>query len=187
MGHQGGNQLTAQLVNPGVPNAPLSVTVTGKDVTVSLATNAAGAIVEHGRAGGRGAQRATRRQRARRAPPRTAATRARTSPPRRARQLRDNLKAPASIPREPFQMKALRIGKKRDGSKVGVFLYCQEHAREWVTPLACVETAERLLRNYATDPQTKSWSTTSTSSSCRRSTPTARTTAATTTTCSART
>ena len=46
----------------------------------------------------------------------------------------------------------LRIGKHRDGSKVGVFLYCQQHAREWTTSLSCVETAERLLRNYAIDP-----------------------------------
>ena len=46
----------------------------------------------------------------------------------------------------------LRIGKQRDGSKVGVFIYCQQHAREWVTPIACAETAERLLRNYGIDP-----------------------------------
>ena len=52
-------------------------------------------------------------------------------------------------------MKMLRIGKQRDGSKVGVFIYCQQHAREWVTPITCLETAERLLRNYAIDPQTK--------------------------------
>jgi hypothetical protein len=49
----------------------------------------------------------------------------------------------------------LRIGKQRDGSKVGVFIYCQQHAREWVTPITCLETAERLLRNYAIDPQTR--------------------------------
>ena len=49
----------------------------------------------------------------------------------------------------------LRIGKDRGGSKVGVFIYCQQHAREWVTPITCLETAERLLRNYAIDPQTK--------------------------------
>jgi hypothetical protein len=36
-----------------------------------------------------------------------------------------------------------------------VFLYCQEHAREWVTPLVCVEAAERLLRNYRNDPTTR--------------------------------
>ena len=53
----------------------------------------------------------------------------------------------------------LRIGNdvgEPQGSKVGVFIYCQEHAREWGTPLVCLETAERLLRNYATDPETKS-------------------------------
>ncbi len=35
----------------------------------------------------------------------------------------------------------MRIGKHRDGAKVGVFLYCQQHAREWATPLTCLETA----------------------------------------------
>src|SRR5215211_3544632 len=49
----------------------------------------------------------------------------------------------------------MRIGKKRDGSKVGVFLYCQQHAREWVTPLTCLETAEQLLHNYAIDKETR--------------------------------
>ena len=50
----------------------------------------------------------------------------------------------------------LRIGKTRDKSKVGVFIYCQEHAREWGTPLVCLETAERLIRNYGSDPETTS-------------------------------
>ena len=49
----------------------------------------------------------------------------------------------------------MRIGKERDGSQVGVFLYCQQHAREWATPLTCLETAEQLLRNYAIDPKTR--------------------------------
>jgi len=31
-----------------------------------------------------------------------------------------------------------------------VLVYAQEHAREWQTPLITIETAERLLRNYAT-------------------------------------
>jgi Ca2+-binding RTX toxin-like protein len=69
--------------------------------------------------------------------------------------LDDFLAAPAGIPRGPFQQQVLRIGKTRDGSKVGVFIYCQQHAREWTTPLTCLETAERLLRNYAIDPATK--------------------------------
>jgi hypothetical protein len=51
----------------------------------------------------------------------------------------------------------MRIGKRknRDGSKTGVFLYCQQHAREWATPLTCFETAKQLLVNYATDPETQ--------------------------------
>ena len=48
----------------------------------------------------------------------------------------------------------IRIGAHRDGSKTGVLLYCQEHAREWATSLVCLETAERLLRNYVSDPET---------------------------------
>ena len=51
----------------------------------------------------------------------------------------------------------LRIGKQRDGTKTGVFIFCQQHAREWVTPITCLETAERLVRNYATDPTTKAY------------------------------
>ena len=57
MGHEGGNQLTAQLVDPGVPNSPLSVTMIGNDLTVSLATDANGAPYEHGGAGRGGDQR----------------------------------------------------------------------------------------------------------------------------------
>jgi hypothetical protein len=59
------------------------------------------------------------------------------------------------VQRGPFTQKVMRIGKHRDGSKVGVYLFCQQHAREWVTPITCLETAERLLRNYAIDPLTK--------------------------------
>ena len=49
----------------------------------------------------------------------------------------------------------MRIGKKRDGSKVGVFLYCQEHAREWGDPAASASRPPSgSLRNYGTDPET---------------------------------
>ena len=36
-----------------------------------------------------------------------------------------------------------------------MFLFCQQHAREWTTSLTCQETAHELVENYATDPQTK--------------------------------
>lgn len=66
----------------------------------------------------------------------------------------DQLQAPEHYPHDPYTVKALRIGKHRDGSKTGVLLYSQEHAREWVTPLVALETAQRLLHNYGDDPTT---------------------------------
>ncbi|WP_159901973.1 M14 family zinc carboxypeptidase [Ornithinibacter aureus] len=69
--------------------------------------------------------------------------------------LSDNLAAPASVSRDPHPVYAIRIGKGCDGSKTGVLAYAQEHAREWVPPLVTIETAERLLRNYATHGPTK--------------------------------
>jgi hypothetical protein len=69
--------------------------------------------------------------------------------------LTDDLQAPASVPRGPNTPKVLRIGKHRDGSRTGIFGYSAEHAREWQTPLVGVETAYRLLHNYATDHKTK--------------------------------
>ncbi|HEX6023806.1 MAG TPA: M14 family zinc carboxypeptidase, partial [Solirubrobacter sp.] len=71
--------------------------------------------------------------------------------------LSDFLNAPAHVQRGPFQQRVLRIGKHRDGSKTGVFIYCQQHAREWVTPITCLETAERLVRNYAIDETTRAY------------------------------
>ena len=68
--------------------------------------------------------------------------------------LSDLLRAPATFPRGPQTQWMLRIGKQRDGSKVGVFLYCQEHGNEIATSGVCLETAERLVRNYGTDPET---------------------------------
>ena len=61
-------------VNPGVASSPLSVTVSGNDIVVSLATDAAGALVEHGCAGRCGDQRQPRGERARSSPRRSAGT-----------------------------------------------------------------------------------------------------------------
>jgi hypothetical protein len=155
MGHQGGNLLTAQLVNPGVASSPLSVSMNGMDLTVSLATSDTGAV----------SSTAAQIVAAINADPNASALlRAHTvrgdagagiSQPGARVQLSDWLNAPSHVQRGPFQMRMLRIGKQRDGSKVGVFIYCQQHAREWVTPITCLETGERLIRNYATDPGTK--------------------------------
>ncbi|WP_329110944.1 M14 family zinc carboxypeptidase [Micromonospora sp. NBC_01699] len=154
-GSEGGNGLTVALVKPAAASAPLGVTVTGRNIVVNLATDASGAV-------GSTAKQVVDALNAD-----TAVAAVLTAATYRGNAgaglvaaapvatLTDGLKAPAYVSRDPFQTKALRIGKKRDGSKVGVFLYCQEHAREWVTPITCVETAERLLRNYATNEQTR--------------------------------
>lgn len=156
-GHEGGNDVTAEFRNPGVANSPLSVTVTGKDIVVSLATDASGALastaaqvvgaINASSAAGALVVAQTFRGDAG----------AGVVQPRAKVTLSDFLSTTtnAHVQRGPFQYFVLRIGKKRDGSKVGVFLYCQQHAREWATPLTCLETAEQLLRNYAIDPRTR--------------------------------
>jgi hypothetical protein len=154
-GHEGGNDIQAEFLDPGVANSLLSVSVTGNRITVNLATDSSGALSSfasavvnainndaaasalvtayvYGGTTGNGLVRA-----------------------RALVNLSDFLNAPPSVQRGPFQAQAIRIGAHRDGSKIGVFIYCQQHAREWVTPLVCLETAERLLRNYAIDPTTK--------------------------------
>ena len=133
------------------------MTLTGNDLRVSLATDSAGALTSTA------AQVAA----AINAHPGAAAmlvaqtyrgnAGAGITQPRTKGNLSDFLTtaANAHVPRGPFEYSVMRIGKKRDGSKVGVFLYCQQHAREWATPLTCLETAEQLLRNYAIDGRTR--------------------------------
>ncbi len=154
-GHEGGNQVQAEFLNPGAANQPLSVSVTGSRITVRLGTNSAGTIVSTA------AQVAAAINAS---PAASALVTAYTYAGNAGgtavlahslANLTDGLSAPPSVQRGPFQLQVIRIGKQRDGSKIGVFFFCQQHAREWVTPLVCVETAERLLRNYAIDPTTK--------------------------------
>ncbi len=154
-GSEGGNDVSVEVTAPASPDVPLSVTVDGDAITVELGTDASGAVVSTASdvvAAINGdtdastlVSAATYRGNDGNGIVETETT----------TQLTDNLNAPASVERGPFQMQALRIGKHHDGSRTGVFLYCQEHAREWVTPLVCVETAERLLRNYQHDPGTR--------------------------------
>jgi hypothetical protein len=165
-GHEGGNDLTAEFVNPGVANAPLSVSLTGNDLRVSLATNAAGAL----------SSTAAQVVAAINASPAVFAklvagtyrgnAGAGIVQARPKGNLSDFLTTAtnAHVPRGPFQYFVMRIGKNRPGNsadqgingrRVGVFLYCQQHAREWATPLTCLETAEQLLRNYGIDKTTR--------------------------------
>ncbi|GAB1823463.1 M14 family zinc carboxypeptidase [Herbidospora sp. RD11066] len=154
-GSEGGNGITLATVNPGSANSALSVAVNAKAVTVNLATNGTGAVSSTSKQ----VVDAINASPAASALVKAALYRTNTgtavAPVAAAVTLTDNLLAPATISRDPWATKVLRVGKTRDGSKTGVFLYCQEHAREWVTSITCMETAERLLRNYATDRDTK--------------------------------
>ena len=154
-GHEGGNQVEAEFRNPGAANQPLTVQVTGKLIDVALGTDGTGAL----------SSTAKQVVDAINASPAAAALVKATTfrgnrgsgivQPRARTNLSDFLNAPASVARGPFQQHLYRVGAHRDGSKVGVFLFCQQHAREWTTSLTCQETAHQLVENYATDPQTK--------------------------------
>jgi hypothetical protein len=157
-GHEGGDDYVLEAVDPGAPDSPLSVELDGTTVRVSLGTDSTGASTstandvaaaindseagdvvtawKYAFASGDGVVQPG------------------------SDDFDDDLAGPAdpSDPlyadlHEPFDIEAIRIGKVRDGSKPGVMAYSQEHAREWVTPLVALETAERLLRNYGTDPR----------------------------------
>ena len=164
---QNGNQVTMQFVNPGAPSSPLSVSTSGLAITVSLATDGAGALTST----------AAQVVAALNADPSAssilwAATYrgnagAGIVQPSAVVHLSDFLWAPRpgdagvdpgyQVPRVPYQQYILRICKVCDGSKTGFFVYAQEHAREWVGPLVALETANRLLKNYGTDPETTSY------------------------------
>jgi hypothetical protein len=149
-GDQNVNGIQARTVDPGAPNRPLTARFRDRVLTVSLATDAAGktvsttdevaaiitarfpdrftAFVESGSAG-------------------------LPMPVTGPVTLDDGLTGDA--PHRPWTVQALRIGVHRDGSRVGVLAYSQEHAREWATPLVTLEFAERLLANSRTDPATR--------------------------------
>jgi hypothetical protein len=155
-GHLGGNSLTAQIVAPatGAADQPLSVSLTGNAIRINPATDASGAITST----------AAQVVAALNANPAISnvvlAETFRTNAgagvvqPGAVSALSDLLRAPASFPRGPQDQYMLRIGKTRDGAKVGVFFYCQEHGNEIATSGVCLETMERLVRNYGSDPQT---------------------------------
>jgi Zinc carboxypeptidase/Chitobiase/beta-hexosaminidase C-terminal domain len=154
-GHEGGNDITAEFVDPGAADSPLSVAVMSNDIQVSLATDSAGALTST----------AAQVVAAINAHPGASAlvvaltyrgnTGGGVVVPRAKVNLSDFLNAPEHVEHGPFDYSVMRIGKRRDGKQTGVFLYCQQHAREWATPLTCLETAEQILRNYAIDPQVR--------------------------------
>jgi hypothetical protein len=152
-GHEGGNDLSIEFNDPDDANEALSVERDGNLIEVDLASDANGAITSTAAEVveaiddevGQTVNASTFRGNAGDG----------VVSPQFETPLTDFLSAPASISQEPYQPLAIRIGRHRDGSKVGVMAYAQEHAREWVPPLVAVETAERLLRNYQTDQETR--------------------------------
>jgi uncharacterized protein YbjQ (UPF0145 family) len=154
-GHEGGNDLSVELLDPGAADSPLGVSVSGNLISVSLGTDAGGALVSTA-ADVIAALNAH--------PGSSALLRAYTYrgedgdnivEPQSATPLWDQLEAPPEISREPWQVRAYRLGKDTGKDKMGVLAYAQEHAREWVPPLVVLETTNRLLANYDGDGATK--------------------------------
>ena len=154
-GHEGGNNVTAELRDPGAANSPLMVSAIGTNILVTLGTDATGkltstaadviAAINANPAASALAKAITYR----------GSTGTGIVLPRSQVALSDFLTTAtnAHVQRGPFQNYVMRIRKGTAGNKVGVFLYCQQHAREWATPLTCLETAEQLLKNYALEPR----------------------------------
>ena len=149
-GSEGGDDVHVTLRDPGTPDSPLTVESNRSSVVVNLATDAAGALTST-------AADVVEAVGAKPGAPAFAFTYqgnegAGVVAPAPETRLEDNLSAPPHVSRKPHPVYAIRIGRDRSGDKIGVYAYAQEHAREWVGPLVAVETAERLVRNYAVNP-----------------------------------
>ncbi|MET8121837.1 M14 family zinc carboxypeptidase [Micromonospora sp. NPDC005189] len=150
-GDQSMNGVQVRTVDPGRRNRPLTVGYRDRVLTVSLATDTAGKTVS---TTDEVAAAINARQ-----PNRFRATVEDGSaglpmPVAGPTRLDDGLQG-TEVPARPWTVQALRLGVHRDGSRVGVLAYSQEHAREWATPLVTLEFAERMLANYRTDPATR--------------------------------
>jgi Zinc carboxypeptidase/Chitobiase/beta-hexosaminidase C-terminal domain len=160
-GHEGGNDVTVEFVDQPGTSLPLSVEVSGKHVRVLLAKDASGAIVstaaEVAAALESGSQGLIDRAHPYRDSAGTGVVAATPAPVPLTDFLDQKREgAPAGeVPRGPATIRVLRIGKERDGSKPGVLIQAQDHAREWVPATITLETAERLVANYDSHPETR--------------------------------
>ncbi|MEU4401414.1 M14 family zinc carboxypeptidase [Micromonospora orduensis] len=150
-GDQGMNGVQVRTIDPGRRNRPLTVAYRDRVLTVTLATDTAGKTVS---TTDEVAAAINARQ-----PNRFRATVEDGStglpmPVAGPARLDDGLQG-TEVPAKPWTVQALRLGVHRDGSRVGVLAYSQEHAREWATPLVTLEFAERMLANSRTDPATR--------------------------------
>lgn len=151
-GDQGMNGVQVRTVDPGAANRPLAARLRDRVLTVTLATDATGAVTSTTDAV---AAFITSRFPARFRAAVESGSAGLRMPAAGPVALSDGLKAPAGVPRGPWTVQALRIGAHRDGSRIGVLAYSQEHAREWAAPMVTLEFAERLLANYRTDRATR--------------------------------
>jgi Zinc carboxypeptidase len=150
-GDQQMNGVQVRSVDPGRPNRPLGATYRDRVLTISLATDAAGKTIST--TDDVAAFITARYPRRFQAGVETGSA-GLPMPVAGPARVDDGLKG-TEVPKKPWTVQALRIGAVRDGSRIGVLAYSQEHAREWATPLVTLEFAERLLANYATDPGTR--------------------------------
>ncbi len=160
-GHEGGNAVTVEFVERPGADLPLAVEVSGSAVRVLLAKDAAGANASTAAQVAAAIEAGSQGLIDRAHPYRTNAGSGIVAPTPAPVALTDFLdqkaaNAPAGeVPRGPYTIRVLRIGKHRDGSKPGVLIQAQDHAREWVPATITLETAERLVANYRTHPETR--------------------------------
>ncbi len=169
-GHEGGNDITIEVRDPAAANSPLSVAVVGSNILVTLSTDAEGDLTSTAQqvidaiAASPGASALVKAVTYRGVAgtgivqPRTKVNLSDFLQPVTPMGRTDISLSNDHVQRGPFQQNVLRIRRVQGGPtgpKVGVFLYCQQHAREWATPITCLETAEQLLRNYGTDKETR--------------------------------
>ncbi|GAA1891499.1 M14 family zinc carboxypeptidase [Asanoa iriomotensis] len=160
-GHEGGNDITVAFVDRPGASLPLGVEVTGKAIRVLLAKDAAGALASTAAQVSAALETQSQGLVDRAHPYRTNAGTGIVAATASPVALTDTLGekrvgAPeGEVPRGPKTIPVLRIGKHRDGRNPGVLIQAQDHAREWVPATASLEAAERLVRNYRTDQETK--------------------------------
>ncbi|MFJ6164826.1 M14 family metallopeptidase [Micromonospora orduensis] len=160
-GHEGGNDITVEFVDRPEADLPLAVEVAGKAVRVLLATDASGAPASTATQVADALKARSQGLIDRAHPYRTNAGTGIVAPTAGPVALTDFLDqkrvgAPeGEVPRGPVTIPVLRIGKHRDGTKPGVLIQAQDHAREWVPATTSLESAERLVHNYRSDRETK--------------------------------
>ena len=148
-GTDGMNGVRVVVVDPGAADQELTANYEARVLTVSLATDAAGAVTST--AGEVAAY--LNEEFGETFLVNVVAGASVPMPAVASTTLDDGLDA-SHLDNEGQTVRMMRIGEHRDGSVPGVLAYSQEHAREWVTPLATMEFAERMLANSATDEET---------------------------------